>query len=557
MITTDRRTALIALAQAFLLTLAALAVRIGHAALPAAEGNRLLAVVNRDTIRARDLDRQIISAHTKMSREKKSEYDYEKLLGKAINDRLIVQEAMAMEMHRDERLLAELAAVRERLALARYLKQHYRPDVKVGKAEIAEAFDHYYRKLQIRTLALPTREAAAKLIEAIGRGASMDSLARESSLDSRKYEGGLHPLKHYADVELVLREQAEKLAEGALSAPFAYRKAFAFLRLEKAVAADRKELPAFEKKLKAMLTDRKNQAAWEKFVSGVKAAHALAVDQAGLARIAADSAKVSTAAFLKGDSATVIRLKGGGRVTDADFRKRVSHYVMGEGDRDFRGLMDKTLASLSAELALNAAAKAKGFHDHPEVNAAWRRSLDSSLIEAYLAEMVVRKIKFNKQEFDGYYHDHLEDFREPDQFILSEIHVSTRDSADAIVARLKQGADFKFLMKQVPSEERLVDRNATWVTLEALPAAIRRRLLELKIGQHSEAFQSSAGWVILKVDNRKKGGFKPLEEAEMKIREVMFQKLFAQRLDAVLATLRANASITYNQEDIRKYFGKK
>lgn len=531
---------------------------LGKASAPLrAEDDRLLAIVNADSIRARDLDRQILSAHSQMSNAKKETYDYEKLLNKAVNDKLIVQEARAMEMHLDEQILKELAEVRGRLALARYLKQVYQPAVKVTKPEISTSFAHYYRKMQIRSIALATREAAEKMIEAIGKGASMDSLARAASLDTRSIEGGLHQLKNYADIELVLRDQAEKLPEGGMSGPFPYRNSFAFIRLEKSLPADPKELPNQEKKIKALLSDQKQQAGWENFLKGVKASNPPTVNQGNLARIAADSSKVSSAAFIKGDSSTVIRLKSGARVTDAEFRKRVSHYVMGEGDRNFRGLMDKALNSLTAEIVLDAAAKAKGFHTHPAVEAACKRSLDSTLIEAYLRDMVVKKIKFNKKEFDDYYNDHLEDFREPDQFILGEIHVTTQDSADQIVARLKKGADFKFLAKQIPSEEKLVNRDATWVTLEIVPEGIRKQLQGLKIGQHTNALRTSGGWVILQVANRKKGGFKPLEEAEMKIREIMFHRKFTQGLDTVLATLKANAAITYSQENIQQYFGKK
>lgn len=522
-----------------------------------AEDDRLLAIVNSDSIRARDLDRQVLSAHSQMSREKKEAYDYEKLLNKAVNDRLIVQEARSMDMHLDEQILKELAEVRGRIALARYLKQAYKPAVKVTKPELAKAFAHYYRKMQIRSIALATREEAEKMIAAIGRGASMDSLARAASLDTRKIEGGLHPLKNYADIELALRDQAEKLPEGGMSRPFPYRKSFAFIRLEKSLPADSKELPKHEKSLNALLSDQKKQAGWEEFLKGVMAANPPTVSRENLDRIARDSAKVSSAAFIKGDTATVIRLKGGSRITDLEFRKRVSHYVMGEGDRNFRGLMDKALNSLTAEIVLDAAAKAKGFHTHPAVEAACRRSLDSTLIEAYLRDMVVKKIKFNKKEFDDYYHDHLEDFREPDQFILGEIHVTTQDSADQIVARLKKGADFKYLAKQVPSEEKLVNRDATWVTLEVVPEGIRKKLQGLKIGQHTDALRTSGGWVILHVANRKKGGFKPLEESEMKIREIMFHRKFTQQLDTVLNTLKANAAITYSRENIQQYFGKK
>lgn len=535
--------------------LASAAATAPAASLP--KGDRLLVIVNRDSIRSADLDRQIIAIHTGLSNDKKADFDYEKVLNKLVNDRLIIQEALAMGMDKEADMVRQLGELRQKLAVAQYLKDHYRPKVKVGQAEIDKAFGHYYRKMRIRSLARPTREETGKLIDSIRAGASMDTLARALSLDSRKVAGGLHPLSHYADIELALRVEMDKLKKGEISAPFPYRKVYACIRLEDSLPPDPKEIPAYRKNLELMLLDEKQQAAWEKFLKGIYADYRPVLNQANYDRIAKDSANVLSAAFMKGDTATVISFQGGERVTDDDFRKRISHYVMGEGLRNFGGIMEKTRKSMTAELALNAVAEDQGYLKDPAVARAYKRSLDSSLIEAYLAEMVVKKIKFNRQEFDDYHMSHLEDFRLPDEFIFSEMHLSHKDTAEQVVARLKQGTDFKYLAKQHPSQEKLVARDAEWVTLDILPEPVRKKLDKLKIGQSSDPIATDSGWTILHVDNRRKGGFIPLEDSELKIRQVMFQKKFSAYLDTVLATLKANASITYRQDEIRNYFGRK
>ncbi len=520
------------------------------------EANSPLVAVNRDTIRTQDMNKLIIDFHNKMSNDHKSKFDYEKLLKKNVNDRLIVQEALAMDMDKDERVLKDLGTIRENLALSQYLSRNYKPSIKVSKEEISNAFHHYYGKMQIRSLAVPTEADANKRIGEIAKGASMDSLAKAYSLDTHKYDGGLHPLLHYADIEIILRDNAVKLKEGELSKPFAYRDVYAVIKLEKLIPADPKELPKFKEKIVGMLTDEKKQAAWEMFLVKIKARYPPIVNQANLLRIANDSARVLTADFLKGDSSTIIQISGGQRITDSIFRTRISRYVMSDGNLGFPKLVDKTLKSLSAEIALNAAVKAKGFLKNPAVDAAVIRNRDSCLIELYIQEMVVKNIKFNKKEFEDYYQQHLDDFRDPDQFKFSEILVASKDSADALVSRLNKGADFKFLSSQLSSGARLVSNGQEWVTLMILPDVIQAKLQGLKVGEHSGMLNTTEGWVIFNVEDRRKGKLKTMEEVDMKIRQVIFQKKFNQGLDTVMQTLKKNSTVTYYQDNIRNYFGK-
>ncbi len=532
-------------------------ITFGAAALNAKySGNRPLAIVNLDTIRTTDMNKMIIAYHNTITNEQKSNFDYEKLLKKSVNDRLLVQEAKAMQMDKDENLQRQLDLIRENLALSHYMKQNYKPSIPVTSQEIAKSFEYYYRKLQIRTMAVPTEADANMRIADIHKGASMDSLAKAYSFDTWKYDGGLHPLLHFTDIEIPLREIAVKLKVGEISKPFPYRDVYCFLKLEKHLPADPKELPHYQENIKAMLLDARKQLEWEKFLSGIKSSHHLKANNVNLQRIEKDSARVLSANYLKGDSCTIIMIDGGKIITDSIFRTRVSRYVMSDGNLGYQKIVEKAFNSLASELALSTLVKEKGYLHLPAVNAAVKQAKDSCLLELYLQEVVVKTIKFNKPEFDEYYNQHLDDFRDPDQFKFSQILTSTKDSAEALQSRLNKGADFKFLSTQLTSGKSAKNRNLEWVTLTVLPDKIQSQLQSLSVGSHSEPFHTTEGWVILNVEDRRKGKLKTKEEVDMKMREIIFQRKFKQNLDTVLNTLKKNSTITYFQENIREYFGK-
>ena len=70
-----------------------------------------LVVVNGDTIYSTDLDRALMSAHQSMGSAKLMDFDYERLLTRLVNDRLIIQEAAAMGMDEDRRIIDRLRRI--------------------------------------------------------------------------------------------------------------------------------------------------------------------------------------------------------------------------------------------------------------------------------------------------------------------------------------------------------------------------------------------------------------------------------------------------------------
>jgi parvulin-like peptidyl-prolyl isomerase len=177
------------------------------------------------------------------------------------------------------------------------------------------------------------------------------------------------------------------------------------------------------------------------------------------------------------------------------------------------------------------------------------------LIEIYLRETVVPKIVFNHLEFDQYYRDHQEEFRESNEYILKQALFSRRELADSVVVLLEDGADFDFVVnKYIENKMNLIEKDQ-WVSSESFPQQIQNDLANLTIGKTSKAYPTTDGWLILKVKDRRSGKVKTQTDVEPQIREIMFQKKFDEQMDKVLATLKANSKIVLYNEAIDRYFG--
>jgi parvulin-like peptidyl-prolyl isomerase len=281
------------------------------------------------------------------------------------------------------------------------------------------------------------------------------------------------------------------------------------------------------------------------------------VDSARIAAIEKDSTRLFTQEFVKGTDEVVIRINDGRVRSDAELRTTISHMAMQAGDQPFDTLLRRAVDFSQEELALTAAASQKGYTSDPAVAAAGKKSLDSALVETYLKETIASRITFNRQEFEDYYNAHPDSFRNADQYALDQMTVGDSSTAQQVMQRLADGADFAYLARQFAGEYKaanLSEKNA-WFPLFALPPAIAADVAQAKIGSATRAFPVAEGWIIFRLAGRRQGDLKPLAEVEMNIREVIFQRKFDSALDAALNLLKANSEITYNESAIKKYFG--
>ncbi len=515
----------------------------------------VLAVVNGDKITSADLDAVLIKTHRRLDQNQKEGFDYNMLLNKLVNDRLLIQEATALGIDEDESLVEYLEKGRNENARRLFVRASFKPEIEITESEIRDYLNEYYWKIQIRTISVPTRKDAEELIAAIKAGAPMDSIAEAVSMDSHRFKGGLHNLKYWADVDNIHRQASRGVEVGQLSKPFKFNEVYSILRVEERLPVDTTDYSRFENKTRSYHTVEARKRAWVEFIENLRQQTPVTTDSAVLADIRADQASLFRAGFLAGTDVTVLSTTTGHRVSDNELRKEVSHKAMSAGTSPFNILLQAGLDAKTEDLLLLAASDERGFLDSASVVERYRQSLDSALIELYLQEMVVPQIVFKKAEFQAYYDEHLEDFRLPSQYDLQEIIVDNEEKAGEVLHRLKDGADWQYIARQFTTAEPQSQDKKEWTTLQSFPPSVARNIERLEIGQFTESYKTSEGWIIFRVNGIRSGEIRSLQEADKDIRQVMFQRKFTEVLDHHLNTMKKNSEIEYNDQEIEKYFG--
>ena len=512
-----------------------------------------LITVNGAAITTDDIDAMIMDRHQSMDMAATDEQLLLRLIEKAINDELILQDAIGMGLDTEPQVLAPVQQKRMERAIAHWVGESLQDPPPPTSAQIDAYFREQYRRVEVRQFSLRTRDEAEQVRATLASGGDWDAMARVMSLDTRSIQGGLHPDKFWIDLEPALQEEAQRLKVGEISPPFPYRESWSMIRLESAKPADPADLTSREELIRSVLLDAARQDTWEAFVAHRRQLTPVRTDEAVLDAIEADAAIVYTGEFFKESNRVALQLDDDSLVTESELRRVTSKLAMEMGTSPFADILERAVDVETRRLVLEEGAAGEGYLDRPDVVAAYDKDLREALIQAYLNETVVQRIRFDRDEYQRYYEEHKTDYRGEDAVQLSFLFMDTQAQAEDTAERLAKGADFDFVRKEImgSGESAAAEK---WATLDMFSTAINEAVDAMQVGATSPALQFNDRWMIFRLDGRREGPLPTIEELDKPIRNVLFQRAFKEILDEHLDLLRANSEIVRNEEQIRQYF---
>jgi parvulin-like peptidyl-prolyl cis-trans isomerase-like protein/PPIC-type peptidyl-prolyl cis-trans isomerase-like protein len=514
-------------------------------------GAETLITINGEDITAADMDAMIMDMHRGGDMSAASNVDLTRLLEKSVNDLLLVQQALSMGMDSDPLLQPILMEKQFGYAVKELVDATFTPPAAVSEDSVRADFEYYYWRMVLRQLSVPTIEEAMEYRSLILAGASMDSLAQAHSLDVHKAKGGLHGAKYWGDIENVLRERLQGMQAGQITQPFPYRDVYTIVKVEEVQPLDESAWESKSPRLRRHRQVLARDEAWAAYVDSLLTVRPVRIDEKVLDGIKADGEYVFEGRFQKSDNKPVL-LSGGMHVTTAGaLRKAIAHTAMENGTTPFPQLLEMTLDAEIERLVLRETAEADGFAATETVQALWYKDRDEALIQAYLSDTIVNQIKFRHDEFQEFYEEHKGEFSGPAEVRLDIMFVSDEAQANEMSDLLEQGADFDYVRKTYLSEDM---GQTDWAPLSIFSQPIRDEVERLEHGEASRVIKMPTGWMIFRVLDFKDGRVPPIEELDMQIRQVMFQRKFNALLDEHLELLKERSDIKRYEDRIERYF---
>ena len=161
--------------------------------------------------------------------------------------------------------------------------------------------------------------------------------------------------------------------------------------------------------------------------------------------------------------------------------------------------------------------------------------------DAVLESEVLNQIEISPSEIESYYADHRERFT-VHPLTFRQIVVEDAETADEVIAKLDEGADFAAL-----AEEFSVTREAESGGLvevenrEDLPIDLLEALENLEVGMVSEQVTTDWGIHLLKPVDDPEPTVQPLDEVRDEIHDILFEEVSVEEREKWLEGLRAAA----------------
>jgi peptidyl-prolyl cis-trans isomerase SurA len=201
---------------------------------------------------------------------------------------------------------------------------------------------------------------------------------------------------------------------------------------------------------------------------------------------------------------------------------------------------------------LESAAKEQGvsFED-------FKQNIRNGIItQEVMRQEVGQSIRFTPGEAERFYDEHKQDYAQPESVHLSEILISTggategekltaaKAKVDDIEARLHAGGDFTQLAKSF-SEGPTAAQGGELGQYQpgALPKLLEDKTFPLQVGQYTEPILTRQGYIILKVDDHIKGGYKPYKEVEAQVQDSFYMSRMEPAIRQYLTKLREESFI--------------
>jgi peptidyl-prolyl cis-trans isomerase SurA len=170
-----------------------------------------------------------------------------------------------------------------------------------------------------------------------------------------------------------------------------------------------------------------------------------------------------------------------------------------------------------------------------ETNPNDKKNIKEQLLLMRVVDREVRSgVMVTESELQRYYQSHQNRFLIPDEYRISQILIlrkareteeDARERASSVSSALKQGADFAELaLKYSDGPEATKGGNIGFVRQGELLPQIERALSTLEPGQMTEAIQTSDGWHIIKLDEKRLPQFRPFAEVKTEIQTLVFQQ---------------------------------
>ncbi|MFH1502961.1 MAG: peptidyl-prolyl cis-trans isomerase [Candidatus Eisenbacteria bacterium] len=275
-------------------------------------------------------------------------------------------------------------------------------------------------------------------------------------------------------------------------------------------------------------------------------------------------AALAVAAGCSGESGdTVVARIGHVTITDRQLTARINElplytrqqFSTPEGRIEF-------LERMVEEEVLYQAAVNAGYESHPEVVRPLEAMKRRAVVQIFYREEIEKGVEVSEDDIVAYYEEYGERFQAPARVRFRHIMTATREQAEQARRRALAGEAFANVAREVstdgPTKEAGGLTNS--VTLgRGLPRlgmdeTFIERLFAWKVGEITDVLRSDNGWHVLRIEELREAGPKPLDEVRADIVQTLQPDATRRHFESVYGELKERLNASINEDAVRPKF---
>jgi hypothetical protein len=451
-----------------------------------------VALVDEEPITMRDLTRLIASVHADTPDQPTDvRKDYARLLDRVITTRLIVQEARDIGLDELPAVAEKIEDISSQMLIEDLMASQLRT-VEVDPEEAEQLYRRMSRELLLTSLVFGREEDARDFAKEYESGADFEELARRF-IDEGRAQGDLGGTQYdkLKDLRPRIAQEAFDMEVGALSSISSIPEGSLVFHL-----GDERfyEDEALRRKARRTILEPLQRAKAREYFDFLLEKY-WQIDRRLLKRIDFEKEKSGflwwrvekpvdfqkllederVLATAKGEEPSVVTVGD----LAARMQKRRFHGVekaaaRGELNREKWPLLEDILLKRAAVRE----AVAEGRDRDPDYLDAVAEATNGLLFDTFVAKVIAPDIKLSEQELRDYYREHLDDFSTPTMLRVNGIGFYEKSDAEKALAKLRKGADAKWVSANSPGQIDRKDEAASLfknalLSVTAMPEELR------------------------------------------------------------------------------------
>ncbi len=454
-----------------------------------------------------------------------------------------------------------------------YLKKQVADKIKVTDAEVKTHYDNTGTSMECKQILCDTPEQAQEAYQAVEKdGLDFDTAVRQYSKNEDASTGGMVFTAVYGQLTPEVQEQLFSIPVGGVTQPVMTSQGWVIMKVLRRNEGRAK--PPFEDVKAEYTTQVKNlkeAVALNKFTDGLRDQYGVVwhYDNIGIVYTAlppdrdfddAPARSQEVYPLLLFDPADldkpIVTWQGGKQITIkdfSDFYDQASFFNRPRRSYRYGGIRQFLVERIMNEISSDVVRKS-GIENDPEVAKALKAKKEEIMVNLLYNDVINKTTVVTKDDIKNYYDGNMEQFHNPEKRKFGVILTGDVESAQQAYRELKAGKPFRTVMLAYSVDEETKANNGETPEiargeqpeLDAVGFSLR------KVGDVSEPFQISRGWMVLRLDERVDEKYFSLEESESRIEGALRQDKNDKRLEEMLAKWKEEVGVVIHEDNLAK-----